>query len=141
MSVDVEEALNAILKANGAVVAIAGTRVFPNRLPARESMPAVITRRLSGSAVKTLRSVSSTRRAVFQVESWSAVSQEEARELDRAVQTVAASTGQESVDWWVQCIRVNDDTDQDNPQIPIHADDVGLFCSFCEIMLVYEPAS
>lgn len=137
MAIDVEEIFPVLLGANGSVVAIAGDRFYPNRLPIREIMPAVIWRRIGGSPVRLLDGKSIVRWATFQVESWSEVSQEQARQLDRAVQEIECGPTL-VVSWWVQKLTVNQGTDQDNPQIPIHADDIGLHCSFSEFTVFYK---
>jgi hypothetical protein len=78
---DIEEVFPILLGGNADVVALAGPRLFPNRIPQRGEMPAVIWRRLSGGPLGTLAGKSGTRKAQFQVECWSATSQEEARTL------------------------------------------------------------
>lgn len=136
---DIEQDLNAILKADAGVAALVSARVFPNRLPQIEDLPGVITRRVSGGPMRTLAGKSSVRRARFQVESWSESSQEEARSIDRAVQTCFENFQRGRFgSFFIQALLVDEDTDQDEPQIPTHADDLGLFCSFCEITLFYE---
>lgn len=138
MSVDVEEIFPLLLAGAPAVVAIADDRFYPNRLPAPESMPCVIFRRISGGPIPISDGESTTRKAVFQVECWSATSQEQARDLDRKAQAIKTITRRVG-DWWVQCLKVNADTDNDNPQIPINADDLGAFCSFFEATVFYQP--
>lgn len=140
--IDIEEALQPIIANDAGVAAIASERVFPNRLAMREEMPAVIFRRTSGGPMQTLKGVSTTKRATFQVESWSSKLQQEARQLDLAVQNAIATFGgqQAQSGWYVQSIFVDEESDQDNPQIPIHADDVGVFCSFCNVIVFYEVA-
>lgn len=137
MSVDVEEVFP-ILLAQEPVRNIVQRKIFPNRLPATQEMPCVIFRRVSGGPFRVSDGRTAVRRAVFQVESWSAENQEQARDLDRKVQDVEV-IGREVGDWWVQSFYVNEDTDQDNPQIPINADDLGAFCSFCEVSVFYQP--
>lgn len=137
MPVDIEEAFPLLLAMQPNVVNLIGTRFYPNRLPEREICPCVIGKRLAGSPVRTLEGKSTVRWATFQIESWSATSQEEARQLDRYVQGI--ETGPVSVGgWWIQKLTVNQGTDQDNPQIPINADDLGFFCSFSEFMVFYK---
>jgi hypothetical protein len=138
MAVDFEEAFPTLLAAQEPVANVAGDRFFINRVPQREELPAVIVRRISGGPIRTLGGQCSVRRAMYQLESWSAKSQEEARALDRAVQEIECG-GVLVGDWWVQRLTVNADTDQDNPQIPVHADDLGLFCSFSEVTVFYKP--
>lgn len=138
MAVDVEEIFPVLLPQQADVAALANGRYFPNRIPQQENLPAVIFRRTSGGPIRTLGGRSVTRRATFQVESWSARSQEEARQLDRAVQAIECGPVQVGP-WWIQRLTVNPDTDQDNPQIPVHADDLGLFCSFSEFTVFYNP--
>lgn len=138
MAVDIEETFATLLADSAAVVAIAVDRFFPNRLPIREELPAVIWRRVSGSPMPRLNGVSKVKRAVFQFESWSATSQEEARDLDLKVQAKLDGLKGPIGSWWIQVMKLTGDADQDNPQIPVHADDLGLFCSFCEFFVVYE---
>lgn len=137
MAIDIEEIFPILLALQGPVVALAGSRVFPNREPIRETKPCVIFRRTGGSPVRTLEGKSAVRWATFQVESWSEVNQEQARQLDRAVQEIECGPTLVG-DWWVQKLTVNQGTDQDNPQIPINADDIGLHCSFAEFTVFYK---
>jgi hypothetical protein len=140
MSIDIEEALFALQLAQAAVVAIAGQNVFPNRIPQRAEMPALITRRINGGPITGLNSTLGVRTAVFQVEAWSGASQEQARQLDLAAQGLHGFRGLES-NWFIQKLTVNPDSDQDNPQIPTHADDLGFFCSVHELTVFYKPGS
>lgn len=140
MSVDIEEIFPLLLGQSYQVGLLVAERVFPNRIPQRESLPAIIYRRISGGPIRTSTKSSNVRKASFQVESWSAESQEAARVINRAVEgieTRATMVG----DWWVQSLLISPDSDQDNPQIPIHADDLGLFCSFTEFVCFYKPWS
>lgn len=144
MSVDVDEALAAILLAETAVTNLVGQRVRPNRIVNRDDLEAtgdcVIFRRINGGPMRLLdRSASGVKSATFQVESWSAVSQPRARTVDLAVQEADGTRGTYA-GWFVQALRVNRDSDVDNPQIPINADEKGLFCSFCEMTLFYKPS-
>lgn len=139
MSVDVEEIFPLVFTAQPTITTIVGDRFFPNRLPIREELPCIIWRRLNGGPFRISNGRAEVRRATFQVESWSAESQQEARDIDRKVQAVEI-IGQTVGDWWVQSFFVEEDTDQDNPQIPINADDLGFFCSFCEMNVFYQPA-
>lgn len=137
MAIDIEEVFPLLFAAQPNIVGLISTRAFPNRLPERLTFPCVIFKRLAGSPVRTLDGKSSVRWATFQVESWSDSSQQEARQLDGYVQAIecgAVSVG----GWWIQKLTVNQGTDQDNPQIPIHADDIGLFCSFSEFTVFYK---
>jgi len=145
MAVDIDEALAVLIQGASAVSTIAGDRVYPNRVPQPSNVPAVIFRRLTAGSAPVIRGKSTALYATFQVESWSGASQIEARTLDLAVQGVAnvnsvlvGPPSLPSPGWWIQALRVNTDTDQDNPQIPIHADDLGLFCSFCEMFVQYR---
>jgi hypothetical protein len=137
MAVDVEEALNALILGRANVQNLVQGRVFPNRLAQGLPCPAVITRRVAGSSIKTLGGVSSVRKGIFQIESWSSVSQAEARQLDKAVQEIEGFRGP-MLDWWIQALLLNPDADQDEPQIPTHADDLGLFCSTAEFFCIYR---
>jgi hypothetical protein len=139
MSVDIEEALSALQLTLAGVTAIAGQNVFPNRIPQRVEMPALITRRISGGPINGLSSALAVRKAVFQVEAWSQASQEQARQLDLAAQALNGLRGTSGA-WFIQKLLVNPDTDQDNPQIPVHADDLGSFCSFHELTVFYKPS-
>ena len=137
MAVDIEEIFPILLAAQAPVVALAVGRFFPNRDPQREIMPCVIWQRLGGAPVRPLEGRSATRYAIFRLESWSAVSQQQARQLSRAVQDI--ERGPELVgSWWVQKLTVNQGSDQDEPQVPTHADDLGLFCSVCEFTVFYK---
>lgn len=140
MSVDVEEIFPLLLANNLEAVVLIGDRVFPNRIPQRDVLPAVIVRRIAGGPIHTSNGRSDVRRASFQVECWSEVSQEQARAINRAIQAI--ETKSERIgDWWVQSLFINPETDQDNPQIPIHADDLGLFCAFTEFNVFFKPGS
>lgn len=139
MAIDIEEGLLALILSKPAVTAIAAQRVFPNQAPARELLPSVIFRRTGGGPIHTLGGVSGAKPATFQVESWSETSQDQARQLDLAVQQIAGFRGAIGLAWWFQAVLVDRDTDQDNPQIPIHAEDLGLFCSFTQYRLWYVP--
>ncbi len=140
MSVDVEEALNSILKGDAATKAIVADRVFPNRIPIQESLPAVITRRTGGGPMRTLGGTSGVKRATFQIEAWTKTSQLDARELDLTAQAaIEEFSGQKTLgDWYIQSIFIDEESDQDNPQIPIQGDDLGFFCSFCNVVIFYE---
>lgn len=137
MSVDVEEIFPLLLAGASSVVAIAGDRCFPNRVPQTSTLPAVIWRRLNGGPVRRSDGKSNVSRATFQVESWSAASQEQARELNKAVQGIECRATHVG-DWWIQALYLSPDADADDPQIPTHADDLGLFCSVSEFTVIYK---
>lgn len=138
MSADIEEIFPLLLAEQEAVTAIVTDRFYPNRLPDREKLPAVIIRRVSGGAIGHASGYGGVSKATFQVESWSEKNQDEARELNLAVQGIKMTQAGQVGSWWVQSLRLNPDTDQDNPQIPTHADDLGLFCSFTEFIVFYK---
>ncbi len=136
---DFEEALSTLLINDDGVVSLVSDRVYPNRVPQREQLPAVITKRVSGGPQRTLNGIAGTKRGVFQIESWSGKSQEEARGIDLLVQAAIENFGRGRLaGWFVQALLVDEDSDSDNPQIPTHADDLGFFCSVCSITVFYE---
>lgn len=139
MAIDVDEVFPILLAADATVVATVVDRFYPNRIPQQGKFPAVCWRRISGGPNPKLNGQCSVKRATFQVESWSAESQEEARQLDLAVQAaIAPKLSVQIGSWWIQVIKLQLDTDQDNPQIPIDATDKGLFCSFSEVFTTYR---
>lgn len=138
MSVSIGEVFPLLLAAKPAVVALAVDRFFPNRLPQRDSMPAVVFEKTGGSPVPALEDFLSTCWATFRLVAVSTESQEQASELLAAcltIKTVGARIG----DWWIQSLRPVQGSDSDEPQLPQHGDDKPDFQSSIEFMVFYKP--
>lgn len=66
----VYEPIRARLLASGAIAAIVGTRVYPLRLPAKPTLPAIVVTRISGVRATHLHGQASLARPRIQVDCW-----------------------------------------------------------------------
>ena len=136
MSVDIGEIFPILLATKPAVVALAAARFFPNRVPQRETKPAVVWQRTGGNPVAALEEDTDVSWATFKLGGWSSVSQEEARQLCSAAQTIKCAAVRIG-DWWVQSWRVVPGSDSDEPLTPQDGSDNPEFVSSVEMTVFY----
>lgn len=137
MAGDVDEIFPLLLAQRADVVELAAERLFPNRIPQRDSVPAVVWERTGGSPIGNSGGYSAVSWATFRLTSYSGKSQQEAAQLNLAVQGIKGGARKVG-SWWVQSLRVMNGTDQSEPREPIDGTDLPPFSASAEFTVFYK---
>lgn len=135
--IDVGEIFPLVLAAQADVVQLAVDRFYPNRIPQRDEVPAIVFERAGGSEIPTLEGYAGVYQATYTLTAICAESQQQAQQLRNAALAIKSSRGRIGA-WWVQAINVVQGSEIDEPQIPVQGDDKPFFASSAEFTVFYK---